>query len=86
MVGRDPFNALEERFRLLSDVSNLNDCMILRLKMLASRSKLSSLFNLNKLSEPVYDKIVRNKNNYILYSKLNKFILDSNREHRPPPP
>ena len=53
--------------------------------MLASRSKLSSLFNLSKLSEPVYDKIVRNKNNYILYSKLNKFILDSNREHRPPP-
>ena len=77
MVGRDPSNALLERFRLLSEVSNLNDCMILRLKMLASRSKLL---------EPVYDKIVRNKNNYILYSKLNKFILDSNREHRPQPP
>ena len=64
-AGNDPSKRLAARLKVLSDLRNLNDCMIFWLNVLLLRSNLSNLFNLNKLSELIYNEIVRNR--VILY-------------------
>jgi hypothetical protein len=51
--GNDPVIPFQARFKFLRDLIVLNDSMMLMLKWLSLRSKVSSFSNLDKLSKPV---------------------------------
>ena len=72
LTGNDPSKRLAARLKVLSDLSNLNDCMIFWLNKLLPRSNLSNLFNLNKLSEPIYNEFVRNRVYIYIYIYITK--------------
>jgi hypothetical protein len=55
LAGNNPLIPFEARFRFLRDLVALNNSMMLLLKLLLLRSKVSRFSNLGKLSKPVVD-------------------------------
>jgi hypothetical protein len=69
LAGNNPLIPFEARFRFLRDLAALNNSMMLLLKLLLLRSKVSRLSNLGKLSKLVVD-LLKNcrKKNYAIHN------------------
>jgi hypothetical protein len=83
--GNDPLIRFEARFRFLRDLTALNNSMMLMLKLLWLRSKVSKFSNLDKLLKPVVN-LLKNcrkktmqftvfKRKIAFYSLLTRYVL-----------